>query len=296
MGLEPVPCELCGHQSTTQLYFKFGAPIAKCDRCGLIYANPRLSKAEIMSRYSPDYFWQEYLPALGVHDGKFDLEYFDARHALMLGLIAGKISPPGKMLEIGAGAGFFLKAAERAGWSVDGIEVSEAAVEFANKQLGLRVKLEEAETLTYPDNDFDVVVMFEVIEHLFWPARVLHSVHRVLRPGGVLVISTPNYNALSRWALGPSWAVLSPGEHLYYFTELTLRRMLEQSSFCNVEIIRSFPGFGLFETMNPNYTHNPKSPRKAAYHTFIVTAGRYLFRRIQARGWGDTLLCLSNAA
>jgi ribosomal protein S27E len=167
MGLEPVPCELCGNQTTTQLYFKFGAPIAKCDRCGLIFANPRLSKAEIMRRYSPDYFWQEYLPALGVHDGKFNLDYFDARYASMLSLIAGHIPPPGKMLEIGTGAGFFLKAAERAGWSVDGIEVSQAAVEFANSRLDLRVKLEEAEALTYPDNHFDVIIMFEVIEHLF---------------------------------------------------------------------------------------------------------------------------------
>jgi hypothetical protein len=111
----------------------------------------------------------------------------------------------------------------------------------------------------------------------------------------LLVISTPNYNALSRWALGSSWAVLSPAEHLYYFTELTLQRLLAQSGFCNVKVIRKFQGFGLFETMNPNYTHAPESPRKAAYHTFIITAGRYLFRYIQAWGWGDTLLCLSNS-
>lgn len=294
MALDHVPCEVCGSQSTTQLYLKFGAPIAQCNRCRLIFANPRLSKAEIMMRYSPEYFWQEYLPSLGVHDGQFSLDYFDARYAVMLRLIAEHIPPPGKMLEIGTGAGFFLKAAQRLGWDVDGIEVSASAVEFANSRLGLRVNHQEAEELSYPEKSFDVVVMFEVIEHLFWPSRVLDAIHQVLRPGGLLVISTPNYNALSHWALGLSWAVLSPAEHLYYFEEQSLQRMLEKSSFCNTKILRKYPGFGLFETMNPNYTHAPRSPRKAIYKAFVTTAGRFLFRYIQAKGLGDTLLCLSN--
>lgn len=295
MPLEPVPCELCGSQSTSQLFLKFGAPIAQCNHCGLIFANPRLSKAEIMRRYSPEYFWQEYLPSLGVHDGQFSLDYFDSRHATMLRLIAEQIAPPGKMLEIGTGAGFFLKAAQRAGWDVDGIEVSATAAEFANSRLNLRVNHQEAEELSYPEKSFDVVVMFEVIEHLFWPSRVLDSIHQVLRPGGLLVISTPNYNALSHRALGLSWAVLSPAEHLYYFTEQTLQQMLVRSSFCHTQVMRKFPGFGVFETMNPNYTHAPGSPRKAIYNILVNTIGRSMFRYIQAKGLGDTLLCLSQA-
>lgn len=294
--LENVSCALCASQTTQTIYKKFDLSIGRCGQCGFVYANPRLPRAEVWKRYNPDYFWQEYLPSLGVRERKYNLELFDARHAAMLNLIASYIQPPGKLLEVGAGAGFFLKAAERAGWDVAGIEISEAGVQFAQTELGLDVKQQTAEKITFDKGCFDVVVMFDVIEHLFDPNRALSSIRGVLRSGGLLVIITPNFNSISRLAIGINWAVLSPAEHLYYFSEMDLKKILEENKFKEVEVIRQYVGFGVFDTMNPRCTHAPHTLRAKAYSALVTALGPIVFRYIQARGQGDTLLCIACAS
>src|SRR3954471_13549385 len=130
-----VACAICGARETRTLYVKFGYALGQCTSCGLVYANPRAPHAKILHRYSRDYFWHEYLPSLGVVDGKFDLSYFDARYASILGMIKSEHAALGRLLEVGCGAGFFLKAAERAGWQVEGIELSDDASQFAIDRL-----------------------------------------------------------------------------------------------------------------------------------------------------------------
>ena len=83
---------------------------------------------------------------------------------------------------------------------MEGIELSDEAVKFASTCLGLNVWREQAEQMRFPPTSFDVVVMFDVIEHLLDPLDSLHRVRSVLHPGGVLIISTPNFNALTRFA------------------------------------------------------------------------------------------------
>jgi SAM-dependent methyltransferase len=290
--MQSVCCAICGNSATSPVLTKFNLPIARCTGCGLVYANPRLPPEEIWKRYSADYFWREYLPALGVVDGRFDLAYFDHRYSYTLQLMAQQLGGrKGRLLEIGCGAGFFLKAAERNGWHTWGIELSEAGSTFARDRLGLRVRREPAEQSGFDDGSFDIVVMFDVIEHLLEPMAILRTARRVLRPGGAILVSTPNLNALSRTALGDSWAVLSPGEHLYYFTEATLSRALERAGFGSVRFIRENPSLGVFETMNPRYTHEPGGWRARAYDRFLRAFGPLIRRHVQARGRADALWC-----
>ena len=285
------PCAICEARSTTLLMVKFGLPIARCNHCGLVFANPRLPVEEIWKRYSPEYFWKEYLPALGVVNEQFDLVHFDHRYAYTLQQMALRLGKKGRLLEIGCGAGFFLKAAERNGWDASGIELSAAGSTFAVERLGLRVRREQAEHLSFPDGSFDIVAMFDVIEHVLDPRAILQAAHRGLRPGGIILISTPNLNALSRSALGLSWAVLSPGEHLYYFSEATLARLLERCGFGQIEYARRNPSLGVRETMNPAYTHAPRAWRTRGYELFVRLAGRAVYRRVQIAGRGDALWC-----
>lgn len=291
--LEHVPCAICGATGLVPVIEKFGLPLSRCPRCGLVSANPRTSKDEIWKRYSSDYFWHEYLPALGVQDGRFDLETFDRRHAATLQLIAAHAGKPGRLLEIGTGAGFFLKAAERAGWSVAGVELSSEGAAFARDRLGLEIRQEAAESLTFPARTFDVAVMFDVIEHLFDPKAVLEAIGRVLKPGGLLLITTPNFDALSRHALGSAWAVLSPLEHVYYFTEATLRELLARSSFSDVRFVRRRRGSSPIETMNYRYTHDPAGRRARLYAGFVSRLGWLALPWVQRAGLGDVLVCLS---
>jgi len=259
-----VPCALCGATNTRRLYTKFGWGIEQCRQCGLVYANPRAPESAILARYSADYFWNEYLPAAGAAGGKVDLEWLDRRHAPMLALLREHASTGRRLLEVGTGAGLFLKAAERAGWEASGLELSGEGAAFARDRLGLDIRQERAEVMSFGAETFDVAVMFDVIEHLFEPRAVLEATRRALKPGGILVVSTPNVNALSRFVLGVDWAVLSPLEHTYYYSERTLAAMLKACGFGPMRSIRRFAGWGAIETMNYRYTHAPDGVRARA--------------------------------
>ena len=287
-----IACVVCGETATEQLYVKSGYAIGRCRRCGLIYANPRAPEASILGRYSSDYFWKEYLPSLGVVDGAFDLTLFDARHAPLLQMIAAD-APGRRLIEVGCGAGFFLKAAERAGWRVEGIELSAEASRFAVERLELPIRRERAEEAPIEPASFDAAVMFDVIEHLFDPRAVLAAIARALAPGGALVISTPNIDSASRYLLGTDWAVLSPLEHVYYFSEDSLRRLLEATGFSDVRFVREHVTWGPQETINFRYTHAPDGLRARLTEWIVRAGGTRLARRLQRAGRQDALLCFA---
>ena len=289
-----VPCAVCGGTETRRLYTKFAHDIGRCVECGLVYATPRAPRETIVARYGRDYFWNEYLPALGVVDGRYDLTQFDVRYAPLLELL--RSAPGRRLLEIGSGAGFFLKAAQRAGWSVTGIEFSEEGSRFARETLGLDVRNTAVETADLDWGTFDAAAMFDTIEHLFEPGAALRSISGALVSGGLLLIGTPNFSALSRNLLGRDWAVLSPIEHLYYFEERSLRRLVEASGFTHVRFIRRHTAWIPQETMNYAHTHALGSVRARLVALIGQAGGRTLARVLQDAGRQDILLCLASKA
>ena len=289
---EIVPCAICGETASRTLYVKSGYAIGACTRCGLVHANPRASKSAILGRYSADYFWKEYLPSLGITGPGFDLERFDARYHRLLAVIGERVAGR-RLLEVGSGAGFFLKAAERAGWQVTGIELSEEASRFAIDRLGLDIRRQPAEEALITPASFDAAAMFDTIEHLFEPLSVLQAIARALTADGVLAVSTPNFDAASRFLLGEPWAVLSPLEHLYYFTEDSLRRILLAAGFRDVTFIRRHAMWGPLETMNYHYTHAPDAWRARVAAGLVTVGGMPFARLLQAFGRQDALLCLA---
>jgi SAM-dependent methyltransferase len=290
-NLSVVPCPICGGTQTARLYRKFEHDIGRCRGCGLVYANPRAEPAVILGRYSRDYFHDEYLPALGVVDGHYDLARFDVRYAPMLELI--QAAPGRRLLEVGCGAGFFLKAAERQGWQGIGIEFSEEASRFARETLGLDVRRERAEDMSVPPASCDAAVMFDSIEHLFDPAAVLERLAQSLVADGLLLIGTPNFRALGRHLLGPAWAVLNPLEHLFYFEEPTLARLLRATGFTQVRFVRQHKAWTPQETVNPGCTHSPGSLRARVVAGMARVGGRPLAGVVQSTGRQDILLCLA---
>lgn len=273
---------------------KFDWPIEQCRRCGLVFANPRAPQADILRRYDAEYFWNEYLPAAGAPGGKVEMRFLDERYADILSVIRRHAPQGRRLFEIGSGAGLFLKAAERAGWDVSGVELSEAGAGFAREHLGLQVTTGRVEEVAVPDGSVDVVTMFDVIEHLFDPRAILVQARRLVAPGGAIVITTPNYDSLSRYALGIDWAMLAPTEHMYYFTERTLAELLKVSGWTNVASEHHLDSWLLLETMNPANTHAPQGLRSRAYKWLVERYGERLAPKVRARGMADILLCVGS--
>ena len=202
-------------------------------------------------------------------------------------------APGRRLLEVGCGAGFFLKTAARAGWQVEGIELSDEASRFASERLELPIRRERAEDAPIAPGSFDAAAMFDVIEHLFDPRSVLTAIARALVPGGLMVISTPNYDSASRHLLGVDWAVLSPLEHVYYFTEVSLRRLLDATGFSDVQFIRQHVMWGPQETINFRYTHAPDGFRARTTEALVRLGGMRMARALQRAGRQDALLCFA---
>ena len=137
-----------------------------------------------------------------------------------------------EVLDVGCGLGQFVEVANRSGWIAEGLELSSEAVEFACRQ-GLPVqKLDFLSTVIKP-NSYDLVTLFEVIEHVPNPAEFLYRAGEVVRPGGLVYLTTPNFASVGRYLLGEDWKVVDPA-HLTYFTPRTLRALVKKTRLFEV--------------------------------------------------------------
>jgi 2-polyprenyl-3-methyl-5-hydroxy-6-metoxy-1,4-benzoquinol methylase len=276
----PVCCNLCAADDCVQIGRKFDLTIVRCRQCSLVYTNPLPSLDFIWSRYSPEYFEQEYLPAWGVHAGQVDPEVLYQRHLPTLESVR-PYRQTNWLLDVGAGAGLFLHAAQQDGWQVQGVEIASAGVEFARSRLGLDVIQGRMTEVDLPSEHYDVVVMQETIEHLLDPMAVLKEIHRVLRLGGMLSMTTPNFNSLTHKLVGREWSVLSPGEHLFYFTPQTLCTMLERAGLVNI-------GVSTDGALNADQVHTRTLRVRAAQH--LVRRLSRFHRCIARMALGDVLV------
>lgn len=142
----------------------------------------------------------------------------------------------GKLLEIGCGNGSLLSNLRDLGWEVEGLDFDPAAVESARSNWGLNVQLGSLESQYYADNQFDAIVMSHVIEHLHDPLSLLRECYRIIKPGGTIVISTPNIESNGSEKFQSSWLSLDPPRHLYLFSMKTLKQIAEKAGFFNSSI------------------------------------------------------------
>ena len=142
---------------------------------------------------------------------------------------------PGRLLEVGCGAGEQLAHLRKRGWEVEGQEIDAKSAERARSLYGLRVHLGTLPSLVLPDAAYDAVTMNHVIEHVLDPVLLLKECHRILKPGGILVAITPNIESYGHHHFGSCWRDLDPPRHLHIFSPRTLRKTVEQAGFSTCE-------------------------------------------------------------
>lgn len=226
--MEHVKCDLCGSDDTSLLFTardmnqsKKGLfNVVRCQKCGLVYVNPRPAKKEIGKFYPKTYFWG---PAAA--NGDIDKYQYEKMEKIK------RIKKVGKILDVGCGAGYFLAVAKENGWGTHGIEVSKIAASYAREKFGIDVFVGELREAGYPDEYFDVVTLWHVLAHLPDPSETLAEVNRVLKKDGLLVLTVPNIGGFQAKIFKEFWFHLDVPRHLYFFELGTLKQMLGKSGF-----------------------------------------------------------------
>ena len=203
--------------------------IVRCAGCGLRFMSPQPTADELADLYGETYYVSVDSRERGYDGYVTEAENWRRTFRDRLGDLP---RVPGRLLDVGAATGFFVEQARATGWEAIGVEPSEWAAAYARNELGVDVRSGTLESLQFPDETFDVVTMWEVIEHLPDPRTTLGEVRRILRPGGRLVLSTPDAGSLAARLSGRRWlGWRKVPEHVFFFDRANLDRLLGQSGF-----------------------------------------------------------------
>jgi len=140
-----------------------------------------------------------------------------------------------KMLDVGCGPGLFLIEAKKRGWEVYGTEFTDKQLAYL-KDKGINTLKGKLTNNSFEDGLFDVIISSEVIEHINNPVEEMQQFHRLLRKGGVVYITTPNFNALERYLLKGDYEIIEYPEHLSYYTPTTINLLLTNNGFEKLKI------------------------------------------------------------
>lgn len=234
-----VDCNLCGENSNSFLFEKQGFNIVKCDNCGLVYVNPRLSENESRQLYQEEGYFKRDAEGFGFRDYIGDREFHIKTFERELDFIE-KFKKCGRILDIGCAAGFALNSARDRGWEVYGVEISKTMVEYAKRELDIDVFNGTFEESNFPDGYFDLIITYSTLEHTLDPQAFLKEANRILRNDGLIVIAVPD---IGSW-FGNRRFQYKPLEHLYYFDHDTISKMLKNAgmeaiAFKKMKVYRS---------------------------------------------------------
>lgn len=237
--METTTCNLCGSPSASYRYtladyylqrFDVEATLVQCSQCGLVYQNPRPTFAEMAAHYPPQYVPYQigstrrvsWLLRQAYDYGLRKRSRFVTRHKL-----------EGALLDVGCATGEFLQGMRRqGGWQVHGVELTPEVAQIARDRHQLDIFTGTLEQAAYPAKRFDVVTLWDVLEHLYDPAATLREIHRILKDDGILLIRVPNLASWDARLFGRYWAGLDAPRHLYIYTPQTLTQLLRQNGFC----------------------------------------------------------------
>ncbi len=226
---EPATCPWCGDDRPVARYPALH--VVDCPRCGLRYASPQLNDASLTELYAETYFRSADSHHLGYDDYEADRPQLLRTFRGRLRELTRQLGGPGRLLDVGCATGIAVEAARESGWEAEGLDVSEYAIAAGRERHGLDLHCAALETWTSDLAPYDAITMWDYVEHVRDPLQALRAAYSLLRPGGRLVVTTPDLASWpARWS-GARWVGYKRDEHLVYFRRVELRAFLREAGF-----------------------------------------------------------------
>ena len=224
-------CPVCGSPDRNGGFHTKDRFIVTCARCRLQFVDPLTpAAAEAALEKLGEAFVETY-----IREEPFYRDYFRRKVNDLL-----KVAPPGRILDVGCATGVFLDEGRRAGFQEVGVDLLASAVAYARDRLKVDARLGMLEEMGFAPAQFDAVSLFQTIEHVPDPAGLVRELARLLRPGGVLLLTTPDSRGFAARLMGRRWFEYYNEEHLTYFEERSLRRLLADGEFTIISLCTEF--------------------------------------------------------
>ena len=242
-------CTTCGSPAIGVYLRSAAGEILQCTSCEGVFISPEQQDTAAESVYSQEYFTER--DGYFFHDGVVDGSGHESSHVADfragLALIEAHAPPSAALLDVGCATGSFLSVAQAKGWDCRGVEVSAFAATQARKRTGCEIFCGKLEDAPFADGTFDVITMWDLLEHLPDPLQGLEKARRLLKPSGLLLVNTPNENSLLRQVArflyrGSGGRITAPINrlyhryHLHYFAAETLRVLFRRAGFEMMEM------------------------------------------------------------
>ena len=233
---EDASCDLC---KSNEFIFVFSGPdrltnlggqfqVVKCKKCGLLRQNPRLAWDSLSQYYQADYI------AYSLEsEEKRSLSRLIKRYGVWKKVrVIKKYKKFGKLLDIGCGSGQFLEEATRSTkWDLSAIEPNLNAARFVREKLSIDVQVTRFEDISGFSHKYDIVTMWDVLEHFHHPGECLRKIYQLLNPEGMLVFSIPNLHSWDLRIFKENWIGYDLPRHLYFFDKKNLTEVLHETGF-----------------------------------------------------------------
>ena len=239
MNLVEVACPICAKRTANGTFAAachrraeegFTFPIVRCAGCGLWRTSPRPSEGDMADFYAGSNYQS---PA---HGWTAVLNRRIAANSV--GFTQGH-SRGTRLLDIGCGTGEFLMQAAARGYDTHGLEPYQRSFDGFPAVLRPRIRVGSIQTAEFPANSFDVITLWNVLEHLPAPVDSLRSIASWLRPGGTLIIEVPNKESLESRLTGRHWLNLDVPYHFWHFAPKTLEQLIREAGFSDIRIFTS---------------------------------------------------------
>lgn len=204
--------------------------IMVCEDCGLLYTTPKPSDEKTGDYYKSEAYYSHQENKKGFIPRVYEaVKSVNLKHKIA---IATQGKEPGRLLDIGCGVGDFLHFAEQNGWQCTGAEPSEDAASIAKKRIKAEIMLPK-DLEKFPDESFDVITMWHVLEHVSDLQWQVNQLNRLLKKGGRLVIALPNFMSYDAQYYKDKWAAYDVPRHLNHFSQDSIAKIFNINGLVN---------------------------------------------------------------